>query len=125
MPRATHAGITHAASYSSWGAVKPSGFRVVSAGMALLSDAEIEQRLDAVEGWERQGESIEREWRFADFAEAVSFVDRVAEIAETANHHPDILLHAWNRVRLTLSTHSQDGLTEADFQLAAQIDRAA
>jgi 4a-hydroxytetrahydrobiopterin dehydratase len=93
--------------------------------MALLSDAEIEQRLDAVEGWERQGESIEREWRFADFAEAVSFVDRVAEIAETANHHPDILLHGWNRVRLTLSTHSQDGLTEADFQLAGQIDRAA
>jgi 4a-hydroxytetrahydrobiopterin dehydratase len=91
--------------------------------MTLLSDAEIGQRLAATEGWER-GEpgSIEREWKFADFAAAIAFVDRVAELAETANHHPDILLHGWNKVRLTLSTHSQGGLTDADFQLAAQIN---
>jgi len=49
----------------------------------------------------------------------------VAEAAEVANHHPDILLHGWNKVRLTLSTHSQGGLTDADFQLAAQVDRLA
>ena len=56
-------------------------------------------------------------------AAAIAFVDRVAEVAEQANHHPDILLHGWNKVRLTLSTHSQGGLTEADFRLAAQFDQ--
>jgi 4a-hydroxytetrahydrobiopterin dehydratase len=94
--------------------------------MALLSDVEIEQRLDAAEGWQRaHGDSIEREWRFNDFAAGIAFINRVAEIAEGANHHPDILLHGWNKVRLTLSTHSEGGLTDADFRLASQIDRAA
>jgi 4a-hydroxytetrahydrobiopterin dehydratase len=93
--------------------------------VTLLSDAEIEQRMAGVEGWEQTGErSILREWTFADFAAAIAFVNRVAELAENANHHPDILLHGWNKVRLTLSTHSRGGLTDADFQLAAQIDRA-
>jgi 4a-hydroxytetrahydrobiopterin dehydratase len=94
--------------------------------MALLSEADIEQRLAGVDAWQaREGKSIEREWRFKDFAAAITFVDRVAEIAEAANHHPDILLHGWNKVRLTLSTHSQGGLTEADFRVAGEIDRAA
>jgi 4a-hydroxytetrahydrobiopterin dehydratase len=94
--------------------------------MTLLSDAEIDERLAAVGDWERaEPGSIDREWTFPDFAGAIAFVDRVGEIAEQANHHPDILLHGWNKVRLTLSTHSQGGLTDADFQLAAQIDRAA
>jgi 4a-hydroxytetrahydrobiopterin dehydratase len=94
--------------------------------MTLLSDAEIEQRLQDAEGWQRaDASSIERQWTFADFAEAVGFVDRVAEIAEAANHHPDILLHGWNKVRLTLSTHSEGGLTDADFALAAKINGAA
>ncbi len=93
--------------------------------MALLSDAEIAQRLDGVEGWQLGDDStIVREWRLADFAAAIAFVERVAELAEAANHHPDILVHGWNKVRLTLSTHSQGGLTEADFLLASQIDRA-
>jgi 4a-hydroxytetrahydrobiopterin dehydratase len=92
--------------------------------MTLLSDAEIAQRLTDVEEWQRDGErSILREWSFADFAAAVVFVNRVAALAEAANHHPDILLHGWNKVRLTLSTHSRGGLTDADFQLAARIDR--
>ncbi len=63
-----------------------------------------------------------RELKFADFAAAIAFVNRVAELAEAANHHPDILVHGWNKVRLTLSTHSEGGLTGADFELAAQID---
>jgi 4a-hydroxytetrahydrobiopterin dehydratase len=92
--------------------------------MTLLSDSEIEQRVAGVEGWQRSGEdSISREWTFADFVGAVAFVNRVAELAQAADHHPDILVHGWNKVRLTLSTHSRGGLTEADFQLAAQIDR--
>jgi 4a-hydroxytetrahydrobiopterin dehydratase len=94
--------------------------------MTLLTDGEIEQRLASVGEW-RLGEDSEivRDLAFADFAEAIAFVDRVAEAAEVANHHPDILLHGWNKVRLTLSTHSQGGLTDADFQLAAQLERLA
>jgi 4a-hydroxytetrahydrobiopterin dehydratase len=91
--------------------------------MSLLGDSDIQQRLAGIVGW-RTGEQSEivRDFVFADFAAAIAFVDRVAEVAEVANHHPDILVHGWNKVRLTLSTHSQGGLTDADFQLAAQID---
>jgi 4a-hydroxytetrahydrobiopterin dehydratase len=91
--------------------------------MALLDDAEIDERLDSLDAWRRVGNEIERELEFRDFAAAIEFVDRVAELAEAANHHPDILLHGWNKVRLTLSTHSQGGLTESDFALAGQIDQ--
>ena len=90
--------------------------------MARLSDQEIEQRL-AGSPWTRAGETIVRELQLADFAAAIAFVNRVAEVAERANHHPDILVHGWNGVRLELSTHSQGALTEADFALAAEIDK--
>ena len=63
-----------------------------------------------------------RDFKFKDFAEAMSFVNRVAEAAEQRNHHPDILIHGWNNVRLTLSTHSEGGVTDADHALAQQID---
>jgi 4a-hydroxytetrahydrobiopterin dehydratase len=91
--------------------------------MAVLEHPEIQRRLADREGWRLSGEhAIEREWTLADFAAAIAFVNRVAVVAERANHHPDILLHGWNKVRLTLSTHSQGGLTDADFELAGQID---
>ncbi len=89
--------------------------------MALLAENEIAQRLTG-SGWTREGDAIVREWKLADFAAALAFVNGVGELAEAANHHPDILLHGWNRVRLELSTHSQGGLTEADFALARQLD---
>jgi 4a-hydroxytetrahydrobiopterin dehydratase len=89
--------------------------------MALLSDAEIDERLGASQ-WGRQGEEIVREFKFGDFAEAMAFVNRVAEAAEDANHHPDILVHGWNKVRLSLSTHSEGGLTAGDFEMAGRID---
>ena len=89
--------------------------------MGLLSDAEVQERLGEGE-WRREGDSIVREWKLADFGAAMAFVNRVADLAEEANHHPDILVHGWNRVRLTLSTHSEGGLTEADFALAARVD---
>lgn len=92
--------------------------------MARLSEQEIDERLRET-SWSREGEAIEREWRFADFAQALAFVSRVGEAAERAGHHPDILLHGWNRVRLTLSTHSQGGLTQADFDLARAIEPLA
>jgi 4a-hydroxytetrahydrobiopterin dehydratase len=93
-----------------------------------LSDAEIEDRLAGAGEWRRSGPSdgghsaIKRDLKFDDFAAAMRFVDRVAELAEEANHHPDILVHGWNKVRLTLSTHSQGGLTDADFRLAQRIE---
>jgi len=92
--------------------------------MALLTDEEVAQRLGESE-WERDGDEIAREWKFDDFAAAMAFVNGVAERAEEANHHPDILLHGWNKVRLSLMTHSEGGLTENDFAMAARFDGLA
>ena len=72
--------------------------------------------------WEQQGEELTSELQFKDFAEAMAFVNRVAELAEERNHHPDILVHGWNKVRLTLSTHSEGRVTDADHALAKDID---
>jgi 4a-hydroxytetrahydrobiopterin dehydratase len=72
--------------------------------------------------WRREGDAIIRDLQFADFAEAMAYVNRVAALAEEANHHPDILVHGWNKVRLTLTTHSEGGLTDNDFQMARRID---
>jgi 4a-hydroxytetrahydrobiopterin dehydratase len=91
--------------------------------MTVLSDADIDELLAQTPDWRREGESIVRDQKFTDFAAAIAFVDRVAERAEAANHHPDILVHGWNNVRLTLSTHSAGGLTQADFALAREIDQ--
>ena len=90
--------------------------------MARLSDSEIDERPGDRPDWREEEGSIVSERRFSDFAAAIAFVNRVAELAEAANHHPDILVHGWNNVRLTLSTHSEGGLTGADFALAGQID---
>lgn len=92
--------------------------------MDLLSDREIADRLSGSE-WERQGGAISRELVFADFSGALAFVNRVGEAAEAANHHPDILLHSYNRVRITLSTHSAGGVTQRDIELAGSIDALA
>jgi 4a-hydroxytetrahydrobiopterin dehydratase len=89
-----------------------------------LSEEQIAERL-AGSDWRSEDRAIVREWKLADFAAAIAFVNRVAELAEAADHHPDIVIHGWNKVRLQLSTHSQGGLTEADFALAAQIDALA
>lgn len=87
----------------------------------LLSEEDIASRLEDSE-WRREGDEIVRDWRFGDFAEAMAFVNRVAETAEEANHHPDILVHGWNKVRLSLTNHSAGGLTDADFEMAKRID---
>lgn len=90
----------------------------------LLSDEDIASRLEDSQ-WRREGSEIIRDWQFADFGDAMAFANRVAEAAEQANHHPDILVHGWNKVRLSLSNHSAGGLTEADFEMAGRIDRLA
>ena len=87
-----------------------------------LNDDEIELRLKRL-AWEREGDEIVREWRFEDFSEAVEFVNHVAEAAEESNHHPDIWLHGWNKVKLSLTNHSAGGLTETDFDMAARFDK--
>jgi 4a-hydroxytetrahydrobiopterin dehydratase len=89
--------------------------------MARLSDAEIVDGLAGGE-WRREGDAIVRERRFADFRAAIAFVERVAEAAEEVNHHPDILVHDWNKVRLTLSTHAEGGITSADLALAERLE---
>ena len=90
----------------------------------LLSNDEINTRLDDLD-WKREGEQIVKDWKFKDFAEAIAFVNRVAEAAEEANHHPDIIVHGWNKVRLSLTNHSAGGLTAVDFELARRFDAAA
>ena len=87
----------------------------------LLSDEVIAAKLEGMQ-WERSGDEIVREWTFDDFATAMAFVNRVAEQAEAANHHPDIFLHGWNKVRLALTNHSAGGLTEPDFEMAGRFD---
>jgi len=91
--------------------------------MPLLSDDDVLVWLEGRD-WQREGQAIVRDWRFADFAGAIAFVERVAEVAEDAAHHPDILVHGWNKVRLTLSTHSEGGITGADLALAERLDAA-
>jgi 4a-hydroxytetrahydrobiopterin dehydratase len=72
--------------------------------------------------WSQRPDALEKDFEFKDFAQAIAFVNRVAEVAEEANHHPDILVHGRNKVRLTLSTPSEGGLTDADHALARRID---
>ena len=72
--------------------------------------------------WRREGDAIVRDLKLGDFASAMAFVNAVAALAEAANHHPDILIHGWNKVRLELTTHSADGLTQSDLDLARGID---
>lgn len=89
--------------------------------MALLSDAEIEEGLAGREGWERAGEAIRKEFDCGDFVGSVRFVESLVEPAEAMNHHPDLTI-SWATVEVTISTHSEGGLTAADFELAGRID---
>lgn len=76
----------------------------------------------SLEGWAVSGSRLEKEYRFKNFAAALAFVNQVGAIAERENHHPDIGLHSYRFVKLSLWTHVADGLTENDFILAAKID---
>jgi len=89
--------------------------------MAVLADAEIETRLLALRDWKRVDVEIRKEYRFADFKEAMAFVNRVAGLAEEADHHPDIVIN-YSKVTLALTSHDAGGLTDRDFRLAARID---
>jgi 4a-hydroxytetrahydrobiopterin dehydratase len=88
----------------------------------LLSEEQISSKLEDSQ-WKQEGEHIVRDWTFKDFAEAIAFVNNVADAAEEANHHPDILVHGWNKVRLSLTNHSAGGLTAVDFEMAKKFDK--
>ena len=92
--------------------------------MALLSDDEVDAGLGRLQGWQRQGVEITRQFEFKRFPDAVAFVNRVAGAADAADHHPDIDIR-YNKVRLTLSTHSEGGITAKDLELAARADELA
>jgi len=89
--------------------------------MTRLSDAEIDKRLSGLDGWERFGDAIVKQFDNDDFNGSVDFVNRLASEAEEMNHHPDLEI-SWKTVTVTISTHSEGGLTENDFQLARRID---
>ena len=89
-----------------------------------LSLEAIEDKLQTMEDWELADGQIKKEFLVDDFVEALLFVNKVGELAEEADHHPDILIK-YNRVTFFIATHSAGGITEADFQLAEQIDSVA
>jgi len=92
--------------------------------MALLSDPEIEARLSEHPGWERRGEAIVKTFERGDFVGSVRFLDGIVEPAEAMNHHPDVEI-SWDKVTVSIATHSEGGVTAADFELAAKIDALA
>jgi 4a-hydroxytetrahydrobiopterin dehydratase len=89
--------------------------------VALLSDAEVEEKLAGLPGWERQGDAIEKSFERGDFVGSVRFVESLVEPAEAIDHHPDVAI-SWATVTVTISTHSEGGLTAGDFELAGKID---
>jgi 4a-hydroxytetrahydrobiopterin dehydratase len=92
--------------------------------MALLGQSEIDQRLAGLEGWEQAGDAIVKRFDRGDFVGSVRFVDSLVEPAEQMNHHPDLEI-SWDTVTVRISTHSEGGLTAADFELAEKIDALA
>ncbi|HRK04686.1 MAG TPA: 4a-hydroxytetrahydrobiopterin dehydratase [Chlorobiota bacterium] len=89
---------------------------------SLLSPDEIDEHLKDLPLWRRDGATVVREIACRDFAHAVGMVNTIAFLAEKMDHHPDILLYGWNKLRITLSTHDQGGLTILDVKLAKEID---
>lgn len=90
--------------------------------MALLNQDEITKKLSSISGWMQEENQIVKLFQFKDFAEALSFVNKVGAEAEKMDHHPDIFIHSWNKVKITISTHSEGGITKKDFQLAEKIE---
>ena len=89
--------------------------------MARLSDTEIDERLEGLDGWEHAGDAIVKEFENGDFKGSVDLVNRITPEAEEMNHHPDLEI-SWSTVKVTITTHSEGGLTDGDFELARRID---
>ncbi len=91
--------------------------------MAKLSDGQIAEKLKALSGWEYKDNAITKLFRFKQFMDGIEFINRIARIAEAADHHPDITIN-YTRIRFACSTHSEGGVTDKDFKLAAEIEQA-
>lgn len=89
--------------------------------MALLSNEEIESKLAGLDGWSLEGKAIAKEFSCGDFVGSVKFVDSLVGPAEEMGHHPDLEI-SWDTVTVTISTHSEGGLTANDFELAGKVD---
>jgi 4a-hydroxytetrahydrobiopterin dehydratase len=89
--------------------------------MALFSDTEVESKLTELPGWNRDGDAIVKTFECGDFVGSVRFAGKLVEPAEAMNHHPDLEI-SWDKVKVSLSTHSEGGLTAGDFELAAKIE---
>lgn len=89
--------------------------------MAVLTDSEIQQALGSLRGWQRQGKAIQRVFEFPDFKAAMKFVNKIADAAEQANHHPDIDIR-YNKVTTALISHDAGGVTQRDVKMARRIN---
>jgi 4a-hydroxytetrahydrobiopterin dehydratase len=89
--------------------------------MALMPDAEVDSRLASLPGWQRDGKHLRKEYSFGSYMDGIAFVNRVAGLAETMDHHPDLLV-GYRRVTVTLTSHDAGGLTARDLRLAEAID---
>ena len=92
--------------------------------MARLTEEEIEAALGGAEGWSREGEAITKTFERGDFVGSVKFVDALVAPAEEMGHHPDLEI-SWDKVKVTVTSHSEGGLTSNDFELAGRIDTLA
>ena len=92
--------------------------------MGILAQEEIQRKLKALDGWVLTPQGIRKSYALADFRAALSLVNRVADLAEEANHHPDILIN-YDKVTFTLTTHDAGGITVKDFDLASRIEAVA
>lgn len=92
--------------------------------MAALSKAEIQQKLKEAPGWSHQGKSLHKKFTLKSFMPVINLVNQIAAVAEQQQHHPDITIN-YNILTIALSTHSEGGVTQKDFELARQIDRLA
>lgn len=88
----------------------------------LLNEEDINNLLSDLKNWKREDKIINRELVASNFAASIGIVNAVAVLAEKNDHHPDILIYGWNKIRISLSTHDQGGLTDLDFKMAKEID---
>lgn len=92
-------------------------------GMPPLPHARIKELLKEIPDWSLEEGRIVRLFKFKDFRQAIGFVNKIADLAESENHHPNISIYGWNNVKLTFYTHAIKGLSENDFIMAAKVDQ--
>lgn len=90
--------------------------------MKRMTDEQVEEKLKNVPGWKFSENKINKEFELSDFKSAMEFVNKVGDEAENLDHHPDILMHSWNKVKISVNTHTEGGVTEKDFTLASKIE---